>query len=442
MSGDRKHHSGRTSEPPPLPPGLLARYKRAFIPSHYTPFAIQTAEQQTRRSWFTENRPGVYLTDEKISAHLEGRYWVGPVPKVHTRTLVFDLDIDGGMERRAEKVRRAFPEAEPLAFSTPRGGIHLDYILEAPCWSDRVAEFGKSRLAEAGIELAPGKVEVYPAGERAIRAPLGRDCFLLDPQSLKPVSFDREENLWTLDELLMTARYDRLEIPAEYGAAELPAEAPRRRLRRAGGDFMLEVDRLLRTGLTGPRQRNGAFLKLCWWLHVIRGLTGPAAEAELWAWIQAHHNGQSREFNRNPQAVYRKALAVVRAFKPGKVELKSGKALRGSQRPPEALRRAGEGLEALIGVYLEALPLAERERRLLGRVLAFAHKWGQRSLNGTELEVEVPSRTLQTFDRQYGLILPLLVTQGYISRTRNYGAQIGRCCAYQVACLDRGNDPS
>ena len=419
MSGTRKHRSGRTSEPPPLPPGLLARYKRAFIPSHYTPFAIQTAEQQTRRSWFTENRPGVYLTDEKISAHLEGRYWVGPVPKVHTRTLVFDLDIDGGMERRAEKVRRAFPEAEPLAFSTPRGGIHLDYILEAPCWSDRVAEFGKSRLAEAGIELAPGKVEVYPAGERAIRAPLGRDCFLLDPQSLEPVSFDREENLWTLDELLRTERYDRLEIPAEYGAAELPAEAPRRRLRRAGGDFMLEVDRLLRTGLTGP-----------------------AAEAELWAWIQAHHNGQSREFNRNPQAVYRKALAVLRAFKPCKVGLKSGKALRGSQRPAEALRRAGEGLEALIGAYVEALPLAERERRLLGRVLAFAHKWGHVSLDGAELEVELPSRTLQTFDRQYGLILPLLVAQGYIHRTRNYGAQIGRCCAYRVDYLDRKNAPA
>lgn len=446
MSGDRKHHSGRDSHPPPLPPGLLERYKRAFIPSHYTPFAIQTAEQQLRRSWFTETRPGVYLTDEKIAAHLEGRYWVASVPKVHTRALVVDLDEGAGLERRAEKVRQAFPEVEPLAFSTPRRGIHFDLMLEAPCWSNRVTRFAKDRLAAVGVELAPGKVEVYPSGKSAIRAPLGRDCYLLDPQSLEPVSFDREENLWTLGELLRTERYDRLEIPAEYGAAELPAKASRRRLRQAGGgEFMLEVDRLLRAGLSGPGERNQAFLKLCWWFHVIERLTGPAVEAELWGWIQTHHNEQSREFNRNPQAVYRKVQAVVKAFRPGEVGAgRAGglKAYRGSKRPLEASRKAREGLEGLIGGYLEALPLDERERRFLGRVLALAHKWGIESLDRAELEVEIPSRTLQTFDRQYGRILPLLEAQGYMCRTRNYGAQIGRCCAYRVAYLDRGNDPA
>ena len=59
-----------------LPDGLLKRYKSAFIPSFYTPFAIQTPRNQQKRTWFTEGRPGVYLTDKKISAHLEGLYWV------------------------------------------------------------------------------------------------------------------------------------------------------------------------------------------------------------------------------------------------------------------------------------------------------------------------------------------------------------------------------
>jgi hypothetical protein len=121
MSGT-KSQPGIKKAPPPLPHGLLDRYKRAFIPSVHTPFGIQTPGTQARRGWFTETRPDVYLTDEKISAHLEGRYWVGPVPKVHTRTLVVDLDYGTGLERRAEAVRQAFPEAEPLAFSTPRGG--------------------------------------------------------------------------------------------------------------------------------------------------------------------------------------------------------------------------------------------------------------------------------------------------------------------------------
>ena len=75
----------------------------------------------------------------------------------------------------------------------------------------------------------------------------------------------------------------------------------------------------------------------------------------------------------------------------------------------------------------------------MGQVLLLAHRRGQEYLDGAALEVEIPSRTLKTFDRRYGAILPQLEAQGSMFRSRNYGAQIGRCSTYQVVCLDREN---
>ena len=415
-------------------PGFLKRYKQAFIPSHYPPFSIQSPTQQEQRSWLTETRPGIYLTDQKIEAHLQGRYWIGPVPETFTRSLIIDLDEDRrSLDRRTEQVRAAFPGADPLIFSTPRGGRHLHFMLDGPAWSDRTAAFAKDRLTDAGVELAPGRVEVFPAGRKAIRAPLGRDCHLLDPHTLDPVDRDRAGCLWTLDELLETERYDRLAIPEDYRATQTPQtpqKATRRRTGRSGSEYMLEVDRLLREGLWQASQRNDAFLKLTWFIRVIWGFNEQQTVAELRAWIDQFHNGHSREFNQDPQRVYRKVEDVARCFDPDKVGTKS------TYKAAEASRKAGSDLERAIEGFLDAAPLDGRERAFLGRLLRYAHQRGADTLDGGEIEVQIPARTLKTWNWQYGPILRALMIQGYVEKTGNHGANIGRCTSYRVLCLD------
>jgi len=418
-----------------LPDGLLKRYKSAFIPSHYTPFAIQRADAQHRRGWFTENRPGVFLTDDKISAHLEGRYWIGPVPKTSTKSVVIDLDKRGNarsLDRRTEQVRAAFPEAEPLIFSTPSGAYHLHLMLGGPSWSDRAAAFVKDRLADAGIKLTPGEFEVFPCGAKAIRAPLGRDCNLLDSHTLDPVDGDRAVNLHTLNDILENERYDLLEIPADYGATETPEghqKATRGRVRPSSGEFMLEVDRLERDGLWRPSQRNDAFLKLTWYMRVIRGFDAERTATELRAWIDKFNNGLSREYTANREQVYRKIRDVVRCFDPGKVGSKS------TYKAPESPREAAAGLEGVVEGFVDAQPLDWRERAFLGELLRYAHQRGEVSLDGCELEVLIPARTLKTWDRQYAPILRNLQVQGCVEKARNY-TTLGRCTAYRVPCLD------
>ncbi len=425
---------------PPVPDGLVPLYRQAFVPSHFTPFAIQTEKQNRRRTWFTETRSSIFLTDEKLVAHLSARYWVGPVPHVFTRSIILDLDRRSqwqSLDQRTEAARAALGEAAPLIFSTPSGGRHLFFMLDTPAWSNRAASFAKDRLTDAGVEIAPGKVEVFPSGSKAIRAPLGKDCWLLDGQNLEPVVGDREGHLHTLAYLLRNEQYDTLTIPVEYQTTETP-DIPSDALRRAveavqpsSSGFMREVDRLLRDGLWRESQRNDAFLKLTWLMRVVWGFNADRTKAELRAWIDDYHNGKSQEYNADPEAVYRKIGDAVRCFNPDLVGRPS------SHKAPVAPLKAVGGLEEAIAGFVDAQALDTQERVFLAKLLEYAHRRGEVTLDG-ELVVQIPSRTLKSFHYQYGPIIRTLQMQGCLAKARNYTTW-GRCTSYRVPFLEAKN---
>ena len=399
---------------------LTKPFRRKFAPSPYAPFAIEG-----RRGWVTEQRNGIYLTDDKVSAHLSGQYYVGPVNRTFAASLAIDLDAHDGrhrrtLDRRMDKVMSAFPEAAPLVFSTPGGGRHLHYMLDRPGWSACVHAFGTNRLRAAGVELGPGSVEVFPDGDRALRAPLGRDCWLLDVDSRLPVDGHRAANLDALRGILERGQYDTLTIPEDYGATAEPLALP---TRRRGSSFMAECDRLLSQGLPGPGTRNDSLMKLRWLFMAVWNLPPDRAELELWAWLQNGHNGHSRDYNASPDRCRRHIREIVRSHDPAKVGA-------GRQRRTEPRTPPKDAIER----YCDLQPLDGRERAFLGRLLVYAHQYGQTTMTN-EIDVQIPSRTLKTFDRQYGPVLRVLESQDIVVRVRNHGAQIHRCATYRAPCL-------
>ena len=418
-----------------VPPGMVQRFKDAFVPSYRVPFAIQTPKQQQKRSWFTETKPGRYLTDSKIEAHLAGRYYIGPVASTYTRSVCVDLDRGRhwrSLDKRTQQVLDVFPQANPLIFSTPRHGRHLHFMLDGPVWATSAAEYATDQLGAAGLDLAAGQIEVYPAGNKALRAPLGRDCYLLDVDTFDPVHPLHSENLHTLDALLERQQYDLIDIPGTYRPKETPAGASRRLVRvdpDQASEFMLEVDQLLRDGLTGPGQRNDAFLKLSWFMHVIWGFDGERTAQELWAWIRSHHNGHSQDYNRDPQAVYRKCQQVVQYFDWDKVS--SGH--KATNPPPAA--------DDLIQSYVDQTLLDDRSRAFLARLLRYARQRGQETLDGC-LEVQIPSRTMKSYDRQYGPILRELIEAGHVQKIGQFATHLKRCCRYRFKGLGGKTPPN
>ena len=412
----------------PPDPDFLKSYRKAFAPSPYSPFAIETK----RRGWHTETNPNVYLTDARIADHLDGDYYVGPIPKTFARTLVIDLDAHTRrtaqtLDTRTADVLAAFPEAAPLAFSSPSGGRHLHYVLSNPCWSDQLRAFGVDRLKGNDVVLASGQVEVYPDGGRAIRAPLGRDCYLLD-DTMVPVDGHRVANLHSLADVLENQRYDTLTVPTDYQATLTPADSPTGHRRRSGastGEYMQRVDRMLRVGI-GPGETNGpdgALLTLRWYFFMVYGWSADRVEHELIGFMEVLGKA-SRTWQRSPEQVRRKIRHLVhKDWDPAKVG-----ALR-------SRKSTGVGQTA-IERYVDSQPLDGRERAFLAKVLRYAHVRGTDTLDG-QLEVQIPSRNLQSYNRQYGPIMRLLIRQGLVEVACNYGAQIGRCKTYRLACLDR-----
>lgn len=411
-------------------PDLIPQYRQGFLASHYPPFALQSIAAQQKRTWFTYREKSEYLHDGHLKSHLQGKYWVAQNPRIFSRCLVVDIDNGPGLEDRTQKAMTAFPDAAPLVFTTPRGGLHLYYMLP-PGWSKRVHQFAVNRLTHAGVDLAPGKIEVYPNGGRAIRLPLGRDCQFLDHQTLEPVHPSRSRQLEALHTTLRDHRYDTLVIP---GSEDVPAQKRQSKpyhLRPRNGDpsqvgeFMLEVDRLLTFGLKEKGERNTSTLKLCWYFHAVQGMNGPQVEDALWQWITTKHNGQSEDFAQNPQRVRKLIGDAVKHFDPAKVGT-------GSQVAPERPRNGDNELRDRIAAFVAGLPLDDRGKRLLSRGLEYAHKRGIQKGGG--IEVQIPSRTLKSFDWQYGHILPTLLEHGYISKTMGYSEKLGICNTYFFRC--------
>ena len=410
--------------------GQIKRYRELFAPSPYTPFGIQTIQQQTERRWTTETNPRRYLTDDKVNKHRSGRYWVAPQIQRYTRTIIIDIDEDGrSLDKRTEAVKAAFPDVAPLMFSTPRGGLHLHFVLDKCNWANRAGEFATARLEDAGIDTRRGQVEVYPDGNRLCRAPLGRACHLLDDDGV-PLHDDLQTGQWMLDHILAIERYDQLTIPPEWQADRTPAKEVQTLTRVRGSSsnpFMERVDELLAVGLTGPSQRTDALLKLNWYMHVIWGFAGERVEANLTSWIDGLHNGKSKDYNRSPDSVYRDIRSMVRTFDWDKRTTQPQIA----SRRPQTRSDAPSLNREVFRTHLDSLALDRRERRLLEQLLVYAHKRGTPTLNG-ELEVDIPSRTLKSFDWQYGRVLADLIQAGLVARVRNYGAQIGRCNRYVI----------
>lgn len=402
---------------------LLQRYKTAFFSNFKAPFGIQRRGQYP--DWIYENDPNQTLTDAKIQAHLDGRYSIGTVGRTHTKWVAIDLDVHQGendLESRFEKVTSCYPEATPLTFSTPGRGLHLYYLLEKSVWTEKATAFAQEALKKGGVELQPGKVELYPTG-RLLRSPMAPNCYLLDNSSLEPVAPTRTGCLNILNELLKNRKYDPLIVPEQYIPIPSQWAGARERRGATANLFMQEVEELLAEGLTGPGQRNDALQKLCWHCRVIQELNPEQTEDQMWTWIQTYHNDHSRDFNRSPSEVRKHITRIVRNFDPHKAGVGT-----------ERVAAPKEDIDAPIARYLENQPLEANEKDLLGHMLSRGHRKGK-AIHESWLEVEIPAQTLRSWCRTYLPLLRALMDKGYIQKGQEYGTHIRRCRSYKVPRL-------
>ena len=348
--------------------GRERRMRHAFLSGLRSPFGIQGVGM----SWCTVGDPRRFLTDALMRKHLHGDLYVGGAGRSFTKTITVDIDAHNGEEdvlERTQKVIGAVPDATPLVTTTPRNGTHVTWLLSEPSWSANARAFMVDQIGKTDVCVQPGTAEVFPHGWKILRMPLGRDCVMLDPDSLEPIG-DRRACIDTLDRALEHDTLDRLEIPDRYAPTTVQSKTGTTRdqrhfNRRAVSPFMREVDNLLHLGLPGPGTRNHSLLTLCWFYHVVLGHESDMAVLDLRGWIDWGNNGLSRDYNRNPRDVYAHIDRIVADFDWGKVN--------GIYRPSSV------GLEEALG-FLHDISLNDRARNLFARMIVRALNQGERRL--------------------------------------------------------------
>jgi hypothetical protein len=385
------------------PMALLPNYKALFIPSHDPPFLMERDDK-----WNTIKRG--HLHDRRLRSHILGGPPVGVCGREFTNVVTIDLDDGPDLHQRYNACREALPESTPIVQSTPHNGLHLIYPLHKTCWTRPAVEFVKGRLTD--VEIRDGNCEINPS-KRGLRAPMGAGCNLLDADDLIPKG-TRDFGLVVFENMLRREQYDTLEIDESYRPIEQPST--HRHVRRARGpsDFMQEIDRLQRVGLTGPNQRNAALLKLSWMMHVVWGFDHERTAQELWTWTQANHNGHSRSFNAGHAKL--KCWDIANAH--------SYESHAPSRHEPVHIIE-----------FVETLGLDDRAKSFYTKVLTYAENRGE--IVEGKLQVEIPSLTMKSFDWKYGAVLKSLLATGQIEKGPNYGAQIHRCQAYRTPLLQR-----
>jgi len=416
-----------------FPPEAIQRFRQTFLAAYSAPFGVEPIGGD----WYTEKYG--YITDQRTESHLLGDVYLGGGSRPWTKAITVDLDAHSGetdVYERADKVCAIFDDVTPLIFTTPRGGLHLWFLLSTMGQTVAARRYVLDRLAGGGLAPRPGYIEVLPAGPNGslVRLPLGADSLMLNAYGFLPVASNQAGCLEVLDDILVRDKLDRLVIPAEYRTQHHTDLAPARRGRekrssqyrrtRPVSGWRKEADEFLNFGLQVSGTRNQAFLRLrTLWMSEY-GLSADEARRELWKWICANHNGKSNEFPRNEEAVRRHIARVVDSYNP-------------AQAPK---RRRGPGLGfGPAREFTDRLDLPDSAKDLLAHFVR-ACAAGGRLVPGEYVAVEVPSENLRGWDRTYSVPLRVLINKGHVEKGPGYttypvAGGRGRCQTYHVKTL-------
>jgi hypothetical protein len=370
-----------------------------------------------------------FVSESLLRGHLAGKLILGYPGRTYTKFCAVDIDRHNGesdsiIYAQAERIIVLFPEATPVVVqSSVSGGLHIYFFLPQASWSNRAHEFVSGILDAEGIQA-----EVYPMGTRNFRLPFGAGSFLLDPEDFTPLHSTNIESfkafLWAIEH----GKIEPLEIPEQFRATLTPKRKPQKLrtidLSGSTSPFMQDIDTLLLDGLQRPgtlkclspdesQDRNKQMWLLTWYQKVIERKSDAETVGLLNWWVQTKNNGLSKDWNSDPQEVYKETERIVSNFKPERVG-------HGLQTPGNGPANDLERYRA----YTNTFDLNDAQRNFLAHIMHWA--------NGSET-VEIPHQTLRNWGkRRYAVLKKSLIKLGYLSIEKNYSIDHAKCTVFRV----------
>jgi len=407
----------------------LKRFRQVFFPDTSTPFALQRPDEKWQHVKDPRNYVGIY----RIRHHLQGTYWLGTKGRDWTKCIAFDIDrhhgeSDADLIQRAESILNLFPNATPLIFSTPGDGLNLTYLLAYSTNKQVALNYVKDKLDAAGIRLKGGSIELFPSRGtpgKILRVPLGADSLLVDSYNWKPIHYDRLECFHALDWTISNQKIDYLHIPQNY-------KSPRKKKKRiiprvnlplnSDNSFLQRIEKHLTEGCS-PKGANDAYLDLNWFFGVKKGLDKEQRFAAIKDWIDRMNNGNSEEYNLNPENAYKHIQRIIDSS-----DFSNYSHPIIISNSPSSKDKEIE----LIRVYVAHLPIHQPAKELLEEMMTYAFNKGTKMKNNW-YKVDIPSRTFKSWRRKdYRLQRDKLQKKRYIRLIKEHSCQEKQCATYSI----------
>lgn len=271
-------------------------YKQSFVRDFNGPFTLQTLGEK----WHTRRHK---LTDDFLSDHLDGKYWLGTRGPWYPQFAFLDFDFAGeNIAKRAEIIGRAIDVLElsdsqyNLMTSPSHSSNGSCHLIFRPVYRGTVATLG---LIQKILRRRLGNsCEIYPQKRRCFRLPFGRDQYLVGSNGKILTDLNWEECVH------FAGKLDFWEIPppdrqiirgtekigntvdddnTKSDFSHLPSTV-----------FLGECETLLDTGLTGAHSRHFAQWKLIKYFYRCNWIPDDAKRT-VKKWIRQKHNNFSIE---------------------------------------------------------------------------------------------------------------------------------------------------
>jgi len=302
------------------------------------PYNIKTDEYP---DWVTRSFYGKHATldDYAIARHLTGKHLVAVFPGSYTKYLVLDIDQSGYQKEILKAVLQILPD--PLVIqSSATKGIHVYYFFDPVIRVDKLEKLMGTILNTHEVPVRPGYCEVFPQMKRALRLPLGKGSYVVDPQTLDPIHRNAADGIRFIKENIIYHSIDKVLPYGESGdelikcdsvpykptrnTVELPVETGIATSKRhlnpltdpsdkfTGREFHDLIDGLLREGIQRPGTRYVLQSKLIFHFWSL-GYSREKCYEVISQWYLSH-NHQSKNWQANPGKVFRQLKGAITSF--------------------------------------------------------------------------------------------------------------------------------
>jgi hypothetical protein len=266
-----------------------------------------------------------------LARHLNEEYYIGTYGNNQSDYFVIDIDTKRDKKefrKRVNKIREIFPYGVPIQSSQSQG-IHYYQFLDDYYPLSDIHRLVRARLQRHGVEIKAGYIELFPKLNNGLRTPLGKDSFVIDPEDFTRLTTTKYEDMYYLQHQAELVPFEQVFTNEDNIAStsQLNTSGGKDKPKQEASIYNTNIQSSVSIfnsqfgneclwywdhGIQEFGTRNEIMKDLVFFFMSICGYSGEQTYEYLEAWLYGRNNGNSNDWNTNPNSVLGQLEAQIR----------------------------------------------------------------------------------------------------------------------------------